>query len=797
MVDSMSQTKETEQPRSVRAENSGSTTELDGLLSSQDVQEFDTGDARLPTSQVAMPETDHRGGVDGLIDETHTPSGVGGPFESTFDWSCVFRSDKIDCQDPHLDAMESFEGVHIDFHFTSEFEQSDTSEYVTDECGDADRCPDSAQSGRCRRSLEPRQVLEKDFAEVGVDATPDPGYEAYQDLEMYNVAYEAPTVSNFPSPGNILTSLLTFVFMFCQPLRVGSEIRPQHLACADETSHTERYDSLEANMATFINTSFFRQGDASFHHSSDGQAIHAPRVLTPCSELLADVDDAVLEHSLIDINDSIQRDSYQQANLTTMRTRRKTTSGPTIEQPADTETATTTPDDRTSGEYDFAMARQTNFTQIIARTGKVPTHNFGPLMKFRPTSMRTPAPPTEYIENYVAFLEQLVERRRMHNQTAAAPWHPYRMLTPRPWTGHDDEPSPEYSSPYQHWAPVRGGSVEQSQASDPYELARCSQDSFSSDRTVCNDINAYQENPFIEPAAYPPVSAEFVVPSNDLTQQAGVVAAPMCPLSSEPMRQGTCTASISDAQFMLGTPFMLPTPFDAQTQFAPQPLLMSQAGPIPQPQPMLGHGLEDGLDLAKVDRRRAGSIPSPKDPSEAEGTHRIKLAGSPRRTSAKKRPVKDLQHESDIKLAGTKRVKVERAEQIGHVEKALLRPRVMTVTQRDEEDNRTERERKERERARRVKATMPIKIEGYLDGDKEIPPSAWDNGQVELVRRYPNHLHGAVLKKLTDLGWTPRRLSDLAGDPAPGKIKITRNAMHRRVAKLLGTSRAAQGDGKV
>jgi hypothetical protein len=148
-----------------------------------------------------------------------------------------------------------------------------------------------------------------------------------------------------------------------------------------------------------------------------------------------------------------------------------------------------------------------------------------------------------------------------------------------------------------------------------------------------------------------------------------------------------------------------------------------------------------------------------------------------------KRTASDLSwDDNQISFESNKRTRLE----------YLPLPRVMNAEERARDDSRHDLERAERERVRREKASLPIKIHGYPDGNADIPSSAWEEGQVELVKKYPNHLHGVVLKRLVELGWTANKLSDMAGDPPPGDRKITRNAMHKRVSKLFGTAKPSR-----
>lgn len=99
------------------------------------------------------------------------------------------------------------------------------------------------------------------------------------------------------------------------------------------------------------------------------------------------------------------------------------------------------------------------------------------------------------------------------------------------------------------------------------------------------------------------------------------------------------------------------------------------------------------------------------------------------------------------------------------------------------EESRRETERQARRARRHRVASAPIRVDGFPEGNVRLPPYVWENGQEQLVREYPNHLYGKYLYALVEqFGWTSKMLADMAG----GGGKITRNAMGKRVQKVLG-----------
>ena len=123
-----------------------------------------------------------------------------------------------------------------------------------------------------------------------------------------------------------------------------------------------------------------------------------------------------------------------------------------------------------------------------------------------------------------------------------------------------------------------------------------------------------------------------------------------------------------------------------------------------------------------------------------------------------------------------------------------FQPNIMTAEERAQDDSRFEREKQARLERRRKIAQAPIRIDGFPEGDTALPGRVWDNGQVELVEHFPNHLYGETLKRLVEqCGWKAKDLADRAGG---GGGKITRNAMGKRVAKVIGTWKGGKATGK-
>ncbi|MCJ1368593.1 hypothetical protein MMC16_007737 [Acarospora aff. strigata] len=66
-------------------------------------------------------------------------------------------------------------------------------------------------------------------------------------------------------------------------------------------------------------------------------------------------------------------------------------------------------------------------------------------------------------------------------------------------------------------------------------------------------------------------------------------------------------------------------------------------------------------------------------------------------------------------------------------------------------------------------------IPGYPPKDAPIQPSLEDD---ELIRRFPNHLHGEVLLRLNDKGWGAKEIVDVAQCP-----ELKANTIGKRIQK--------------